>query len=180
MKKNVFFSLALSLCLLLSGCSGFSKHSLQYPHDLQPISLVTGAPYDSTSKALVQRFKSMNVHLSLEAKPNHYVLRILNDEIEEKILTIAINTRIRQTEITFILTYQVEAPSGELLMKPRTIKVVRMHIENLDNLLGTYKDKMLLEQEMRQDAVTLLLYQLNAPELTTALARHRQSEYYEN
>jgi outer membrane lipopolysaccharide assembly protein LptE/RlpB len=180
MKKNLLLCLTLLTTLLLSGCSGYSKNTLSYPHDLKPISLITSAPYDLTSRAVVQRFKSMGVHISLEEKPEHYVIRVSKDEIEEKILTIGINTRIRQTEITFLFTYQVEAPSGELLMKPRTIKVIRTHIENLDNLLGTYKDKMLLQQEMRHDAVTLLLYQLNSPELTTALARHRQTEYYEN
>ncbi len=168
------------LATLLYGCSFTRGDLVRYPTELHKIALETASPYDDFSKKLTQRLKRYGAEVSEHVKPDRFTIQVLSEKTDETILTIALNARIRQIQINYTIVYQMKGPLGEIIVQPRNVEIVRTYNQNMDNLLGTYNDRTLLEAEMHDDAVTLILLQISAPEINKVLKRYQQAEYYEN
>jgi outer membrane lipopolysaccharide assembly protein LptE/RlpB len=180
-KKQSFQKKAIVLaCLLLVSC-GFQRSPLpHFPLSMTPLALDIVSPYDVLSKKLQNRFKRQGISIRIGYLEDHYVLHIKENPIKERILTIATNTRIRQVELNYSIQYSLTSPVHETIIEPRTIEIIRIHNENLDNLLGTHHDRVLLEEEMKNEVINLLLYQMNSQSAQNAITNYLHAEYYEN
>lgn len=90
------------------------------------------------------------------------VLRIVGDARERRTLTVDRDIRVREYELRYRLTFELENAEGEPLLERSQVNTVRGFRADRDDPVGTEGREEELLVDLRRDAVRLMLLQVAA------------------
>lgn len=85
------------------------------------------------------------------------VLRVLNETIERRQLTLAPDARTAEWELLATATFELLASDGTVLIEPRTVRADSVFLRDVNNLLGTSGEERRLAKELRGQLVDRIL-----------------------
>jgi LPS-assembly lipoprotein len=144
-------------CLLLAGCGYHLRGHAPLPPQLQALNLQSSAPYSQLSKQLRRSLRNRGAHLT-QAAP--ITLRILTQDMSDRIVSIGLSTITRQKIFTLLIQYQLEDPKGNIIHPQQNVQVQKFVTFDSNQILGSTTQEELIISELNQEAVNQLIEQL--------------------
>ena len=156
MRLPMPFPLTALLLALLAGCGFQLRGSVDLPAGWDSVHLVSASPNGELAHAVRAGFERGGVEVTGRDAAS-FVLRLGDETVERRNLTIGPNARAAEFELTMTTTVQVSDPNGnELLAKSRlSARGVMRH--NPQNVTGKEEEVRLLHLEMRRSLVQQVL-----------------------
>ena len=142
---------------IISGCSLHTRHQDPWPVALRSLELVSFNPYSQFSKQLRQSLLNRGARLYAKAPIR---LRILAEDLSERIISISLSTNTRQKLLTLQIQYQLEDAKGAIIGQQQTVLVKKFVTLDSNEILGSMTQEQQIELELTQQAVRQLLNQL--------------------
>jgi LPS-assembly lipoprotein len=160
----MLFRLALvSLTLLLSGCGFSLRGSAQLPAELQPL-YIEAIDLDSDMLRELRRIMDNN-RIALTTQPGEgYHLGIGNEERSERVVSVNVNARAGEYELTLALPWQLRR-AGAVVAGPERLSIARVYLADPENAVAKAQEAEQIMREMRQDLSRQLLRRLQSLEL---------------
>ena len=89
-------------------------------------------------------------------------LRILEERITRRALTISGDARVREFELVFALRFSLTAPDGEVLLPPESLRLERDFQFDEQEILGAANEEELLRDDLRRNMAAALIRRLEA------------------
>ena len=161
-------ALVVLLCLLLVACGFSLRGAMQVPPALERIHVSGDSLLAMDVAIALQRAGS---EILLEPRPGEAVLEIQEDELRRRVVAVSPEGRAQEYQLQMRVSYRVILDDEELLA-PQSLELTReFSAGGGERVLGREAEADELEQEIRNDAVRLILQQLerlseSAPEAT--------------
>ncbi len=150
----------LLLALLLVGC-GFQLRGVGATADIEPLYLAT-IRETRIFDALRRNLEVSGVDVLDAPDPGHWRLVLLDEQEEERVVSVTERGLAADFELTLELRYQLEDADGELLIPPETATVSRVYRQDPDNLAGSSRERELLRREMDLELAQQIIRRVNA------------------
>lgn len=155
----------MALCLfltLISGCGFKLRNSVAISPCLRVIYLKSVVPYTGLLAELRQNFSALGICVTKNACQAPLTLNILSEKFQENRVTISATSLLSQYFLSYEVVYQFESADCRIVVRPRTIKVVRSYTINANQILGASNELPLLRQDMRREVTYQLINQLSS------------------
>lgn len=158
--------------LLLIGCGFHLRGQANLPPQLHHIAIASNTPYSLLASQLRQTLQ--NMHIAINENPNTapLTIKLLTDDFNQAATGTGATNQLTNYTLTYTVTYQLLEQHGEALTEPRQIVVNRSFTANNNQMLGSSNEQVLLQQDMRRDAILQILNQLNSKTVLTAITKN--------
>jgi LPS-assembly lipoprotein len=152
---RIFKQLSFLILIGLSGCGFHFRGHTPPQQTLTNLSVVPYAPYSATYQFLEQAF--LNRHVVINPANPIYTLTLLGDQLDTYALAYGTDGRLRKEKYIYILRYSLEDAAHQKLIPENRIVVEREQYFNPNQDLADEQEKKTLQQDMRQEAIRLLV-----------------------
>lgn len=153
--------LALTSAVLLTAC-GFhlrGQNTLALPFQtLYIASANIYTPFIGQLKRAVQAAGAQVVDTPEEAQ---LTLHIVSEKMEKIILSLSDAGRVREYQLNFSISFRAEDQAQQVLIAPAEIVLQRTFSYDDEQVLAKEREEMLLQENVRSDAVQQILRRLN-------------------
>ncbi|WP_255464391.1 LPS assembly lipoprotein LptE [Legionella sp. PC997] len=151
----------LLLVLLLSACGFHLRGMSNVPSWLSNVAIISENNDKQFVSILQSRLESSKIDVNPEPSQAKYWLIIDEVDLHQQIISIGASTNPRQYTLTLNVAFVLKARSGQIIDTPGKISVSRELTLNNDRILGSKDEESILIGEMKQDAVTQIIYRLS-------------------
>jgi LPS-assembly lipoprotein len=155
-------SLPLVLALALSsGCGFHLRGGVPLPASLSPLE-VQGA-----SNVLEERLRiflgDAGVRMVRNDEKPASTLVVKAEDFHQRVLSVDSHTgKAREFELIYSVSFQLEGPEAKPILPQRQVTLVRDYTFDTNAVIGTSRERGVLETEMRRDAAAAIVRRLNA------------------
>ncbi|MET0281252.1 MAG: LPS assembly lipoprotein LptE [Steroidobacteraceae bacterium] len=160
-KRAVQIFGALAACLWLSACGFHLQGRQSLPARLATLAVDTSDRHSDFSAALRRSLAASGVKLVERAATDGAVLRILHDEVTERVLSVDARNIPTDYELLYEVEVSVHAGATEL-MAAETFNLSRIYSFDETKLLAKEREKDILLEAMARDMASLVLRRLSA------------------
>lgn len=154
--------LLLLFTIMLSACGfqlrGIAELSFKHLY-IQGSSL-------SISKDLKQSLKTNGIKVVEDVEQAELLLELLNETNEKRILSLSGRGVVREYELNYIVSFRTREPASPTWSAPQTVQSRRDFSYNDVAVLGKAEEEVMLNNDMRKDAVREVMRRLTAIKLT--------------
>ena len=157
MKKFTFFVLLL---LLLTACGYRLRGSIAMPESLKNMYVFNASPQlQNELKSVLKASKSQ-----LAASPNDasIVIKILNEEIKTRVLSIGSTGKSNESELNYFLQFQFYDNQENALMEEQRIEIAREYFNDQTAVLAKSNEEQIIRKEIYKQAVRMLMLRAEA------------------
>ena len=145
---------------LLAGCGFELRGAAQLPPHLRDLFVVANQDLANDVAIFLETSDARLVSRRDEAQ---VVLTILNPRYQRRVLSVDPNTgKEREFEIVYTVDISAVDKQGRTLIAPQPLSLQRDFIFDSEAVIGTSREEVVLQVEMRRDAVQQILYRLRA------------------
>ena len=145
----------LLLLLGLNGCGFHFRGHEKPPQTITHLSVVPYTPYHITYQFLERTFA--NRHVVVDPAHSAYILTLLGDHLDTYALAYGTDGRLRKEKYIYTLRFSLEDAAHQKLIPENRIVVEREQYLNPNQDLADEQEKQILQQDMRQEAIRLLV-----------------------
>lgn len=145
--------------LLVSGCGFRLQGRAPLPAPLAVTYLVAPDEQSEFVQGLRKALISSGGKVVDSAAGASGTVRILTDEVTEKILSVSANNIPREYELTYMVEFSVSG-SGQELLPPQRVSVTRDYSFNERTLLAKENEQAILREGMARDLVSIVMRRL--------------------
>ncbi len=156
-KHSVWTVLLLASSLLLTSCGFHLRGSL--PLERYPAIFVDAKKHSELASLLSEQLKSNEVKLLTELDPKAPALMLQQDSLERRTLSLFPNGQVAEYELIYRVKYQLLLPGQD--MKELQFELTRDYQDDPNLALAKAKELDLLLQELRNQAASRIIRQLN-------------------
>ncbi len=167
--KWLFIPTVITLCCLLSHCGFRLKHQNQLPPNLRCLYVSSNQPYDRFTTLLNQNLLQRKVKLTKTAKEAPVILKIEHADLVYSLPDITTSDKARSYTLTYQVRFLLLKSDGAPLLPTQSITVQKPLTLNPGQTLYSNNELALVKREMQKEAITLLLYRLEAQKVRDAL-----------
>jgi len=171
MKHILRFTLITALLFTLTACGFKLRGNSVLPKQLQTISLQSDNPYGPFSKLLRQELSAAKVNITNSPQAAQFTLRILNEAESSTPAFVSGSTNVKQDVLSLSVKYAIYNKKGKLVVGPHVIKTQQMITVDTTQMFGASSETDETRQSLRENAITLLMDQLNSPMTQKALEK---------
>lgn len=153
--------LALILSFFLSACGFHLRGVSNVPNWLNNIAIISENNDKQFISIIKSRLEGSKIQVNSEPTHAQYWLIINEVNLQQQIISIGASTNPRQYTITLTVVYVLKTRKGQDLTPPSKVNVSRQLTLNNDRILGSKDEESILIGEMKQDAVTQIMYRLS-------------------
>lgn len=152
----------LLICLSLMGCGYHLRGNINFPQWFKTVS-ISGSP---KSHVIIQMLESRLSGYGIRIFPRNrrdaaYTLTIQEELQREDISTVSSTTIPRQYQLNYLVRFTLsKSTNGDVLVPSTVIRISRQLTVNNNRILGSDNEELLLQEEMRNDAVTQIMSRL--------------------
>lgn len=157
----LFMLLACHLALVLDGCGFRLRGSLGGAAAL-PAVYLQGMPGSAIMVELNETLHSMGTDIVSDRTLSRYVLNILNEQQDRRILSVSSAGKVQEYELHYVVTFEVTDPEGNKLLSSQSIRLVRSFSFTETDVLAKSSEEESLIEGMRQDAVQGIIRRMQA------------------
>ncbi|MGM9453663.1 LPS-assembly lipoprotein LptE [Legionella bozemanae] len=151
----------LLLILLLSGCGFHLRGMNNVPSWLNNVAIISENDDKQFVSILQSRLEGANVEVNPEPSRAQYWLIVNEVNLQQQIISVGASTNPRQYTLTLTVVFVLKTRTGQVINAPGRISISRELILNNNRILGSKDEESILIGEMKQDAVTQIIYRLN-------------------
>ncbi len=170
--KSIRLILIFFILIVVAGCGFHLRGEAVLPQQLQTLYLQSNNPYGSFTKSLRRSLTASNVALVNSAAEANYTLRILSETITTTSATVSSSTNVKSNRLLLAVSYAIYDKKGQAIVGPETVTTQETVTLNTTQLLGASHEQQQTEQEMRRNAVGLLMSRLAAPQTVQQLEKN--------
>jgi LPS-assembly lipoprotein len=152
--------LALALAVV-AGCGLRLQGREAAPQAFASAYLEAGDMQSDFVQALARSLAASGVRLERDAVHADAVVRILRDEVKERVLSVSARNIPREYELTYRVEFSVQKDGAELLA-PREAALTRDFTFDETILLAKEREQRLLEDALARDLAAIVMRQLAA------------------
>ena len=150
----------LILTLFLSACGFHLRGTCNLPSWLNNIAIISENNDKQFVSIMKSRLEGSRIQINSEPSRAQYWLIVNEVNLQQQIISVGSSTNPRQYTLTLTVVYVLKTRKGQDLAPPGRISVSRQLTLNNDRILGSKDEESILIGEMKQDAVTQIIYRL--------------------
>ncbi|TLU67710.1 hypothetical protein FE810_01815 [Thalassotalea litorea] len=158
-KKNTLRRFILSIMLitttLLSACGFQLRGNYLLPQELQTLYLSSSDTHGELTRLVKQNLLVNNIEVLKQQRNDIPELRILNDSLDRRTLSLFENGQVAEYELTYTVRYQIRMQGKE--RQDFNFEIYRNYQDNPDQALAKSRELTLLRKEMRIEAADRIL-----------------------
>lgn len=155
--------LALIFCcvvLALSGCGFHLRGAVSLPAELSRTYIEGLSPYGEFSALLRRQLRANGIDVVEDSAQSTATLRVRGPTGGKRVLAVDENGKVLEYELFTSVSFEVRGQDNALLLENQTINLTRDFIFDENDVLGKVEEERLLLEDMRKDAVRLMIYRL--------------------
>jgi len=156
---KVRIAVVASMALLLGACGFRLQGRTPLPVDLQTTRVVAEDPQTDFVQGLRRALITSGGKLTENPEQATGTVRILRDEVTQKILSVSANNTPREYEVTYTVEFSVEGAGVELL-PVQQVSVTRDYSFDERKLLAKENEEAILREGMARDLVAIVMRRL--------------------
>jgi len=164
-------TLIVLILFLLTSCGFHLRGELPLAPALHELYLKTSDPYGQLARNLRQFLKMSGVRLSATPEGAKTVLTILSETETDNLVSVDVTQLTRQYNLVLTVTYQIESPTGEVLVGPQAVAESRSLPIQSNQILAGSNEQYTLYQQMRQAIVYDIVSRLSSNAMTSLLSK---------
>ena len=155
--RNIFLFL---LCSLISACGFHLRQTAALPESLQQIHLSSFKIHSHFSNSLGHDLQLAGATLVEDPLDAPYTLKVIQENLAERITGVSGNTQLRRNNIKYTITYELTDRQDHVITHPTTIVAHRHIVMNSSQLLGSLHERNALITEMEHEIAGKIVEQL--------------------
>jgi LPS-assembly lipoprotein len=156
---TVRIAVLMSMALFLGACGFRLQGRTPLPVDLQTTRVVAEDPQTDFVQGLRRALITSGGKLTENEQQATGTVRILRDEVTQKILSVSANNTPREYEVTYTVEFSVEGAGVELLPS-QEVSVTRDYSFDETKLLAKENEEAILREGMARDLVAIVMRRL--------------------
>ncbi|TRX57360.1 LPS assembly lipoprotein LptE [Thalassomonas sp. M1454] len=160
LKYTVTSLLAVSL---LSGCGFKLRGDYLLPEEFNTLYVSSVDKHGELTRMVKQHLSINEVEILTKSSVNAPELRILNDSLDRRTLSLFENGQVAEYELTYTVRYEVKFAQAET--QRFQFELYRNYQDNPDRALAKSRELTLLRSEMRSEAANKILRNLASIQL---------------
>ncbi|MGH8547355.1 MAG: LPS assembly lipoprotein LptE [Methylococcales bacterium] len=149
--------LGVVLTGVLSACGFHLRGAVELPEGMNTIYAQGFAPGSPFVSYLSQNLKQSDTNLSPKREDAGIILNAINEQFNRREVSLSDTGKANMYELSYILTYNLQDPDGEVILASQTITVVRDYFNPQVEVIGKSTEEGVIRKEMYQEAVRNLL-----------------------
>ena len=121
------------------------------------------------AKALQAYLRNDNITVPSTAKDATLVINLLSENAGRTLASVGSAQQTREYTLTYNVTFELTKPDGTLILGPRTISLQRNQVVAANEVLSSNNLSGDLYTQMRQEAITQMMYILTSNDAEKAL-----------
>lgn len=150
------------MLVVVAGCGFQLRGAASLPPAMATTHVKAPDPDSAFVRELQLLLRGNGVALAPEPSAEAAELRILRERISRRALSIAGDARVREFALVFELTFALDAPGGEPLLRPETLRLERDFQFDEQEILGAANEEELLREDLRRSMAQALIRRLAA------------------
>ncbi|MCW8410381.1 LPS assembly lipoprotein LptE [Legionella sp. PATHC035] len=148
------------LILLLSACGFHLRGISNTPSWLNNVAIISENNDKQFISILESRLEGSKIEVNPDPSRAQYWLMINEVNLQQQIISVGASTNPRQYTLTLTVLFALKTRAGQVVEVPGQINISRELTLNNDRILGSKDEESILIGEMKQDAVTQIIYRL--------------------
>nr|WP_211245059.1 LPS assembly lipoprotein LptE [Thalassotalea mangrovi] len=140
---------------LLSACGFQLRGSYLLPQELQTLYLSSTDVHGELTRLVRQNLQVNNIEVLKQQSSEAPELRILNDSLDRRTLSLFENGQVAEYELTYTVRYEIRMQGKE--KQDFKFEIYRNYQDNPDAALAKSRELTLLRKEMRIEAADRIL-----------------------
>lgn len=153
-KKGIVLALMLAV---LSACGFHMRRAVDLPEGLKTVYVNGFAPGSPFPSYLGQNMKLSDGQVTSDRETAGFVLNAVNEQFNRREVSLSDTGKANVYELTYILTFDIQTPTGQVILSPQTIQVVRDYFNPQIEVIGKSEEESVIRNEMYKEAVRTLL-----------------------
>ncbi len=153
-QAGIFISFSL-LSVLLNGCGFQLRGNYLLAPELQTIEFSSVDKFGELTRLVKQHLTINNVNLVKRSDKDIPQMRILQDNLDRRTLSVFPNGQVAEYELIYTVRYQILIPGKEI--QSFNFELNRDYQDDPDIALAKSRELSLMLREMRQEAATKIL-----------------------
>jgi LPS-assembly lipoprotein len=158
---GLHLAIPLALTLFLSGCGFHLRGMMDVPTWLNNVSIIFKNEDQQLLSIFKARFEGYKIQVNSNPDQAKYWLVINQIAIQRQIISVGASTNPRQYNLLLRVEFMLQTRKGQVIKLPKAVYATRQLTINNDRILGSDDEENILIGEMKQEAVTQILNQLN-------------------
>lgn len=172
-QKRYLVLFGLVIVLLISSCGFKLRGQIELSEAMQAIAL-QGTPENSELAISIRNVISRAGGKLVQPDAANSILVITGDNNTRRVLSVDNLGQANAYSLIYRLSFHLDSPSGQSLVKPQTIEQQRQYRFNASNVLATSDEEQRIVRVMREDAISRMLVMLQTQlEARTELPTHK-------
>jgi LPS-assembly lipoprotein len=159
-KARVVLTL-VAASLVVSACGFRLQGRTPLPTSLANTHVITSDPQTDFVQGLRRALITSGGKLTERSEQATGTVRIIRDEVSEKILSVSANNIPREYEVTYTVEFSVDGTAGELLPAQK-VSVTRDYSFDETRLLAKENEEAILREGMARDLVAIVMRRLSS------------------
>lgn len=167
--RSILRCLVVLFFFCISGCGFHLRNPAPLEPQFENMYLQSEDPYGQLTRNLRQYFKMNGVRLANSAKESSIVLNILKEEEGQQLLSVGGTLETRQYNLTYIVTYQLQDPNGQVIVPNQTSTELRTLTIQASQILGGSNEAESMYEQMREAILYDIMNRLSSKDITSAV-----------
>lgn len=150
----------LLLCLLLTACGYHLRGSISMPESLKNLYIFNAS--SALQSQLGEVIKSSKGHLAGSPGEAGLVIKILNEEMKTRVLSIGSTGKSNESELNYFLQFQFYDNQENQIMEEQRIEIAREYFNDQTAVLAKSNEEEMLRKEIYKQAVRMLMLRAEA------------------
>lgn len=151
----------LMLVFLLTACGFHLRGMSNVPSWLNNVAIISENNDKQFVSILQSRLEGSKIDINPDPSHAQYWLIINEVNLQQQIISVGASTNPRQYTLTLTVAFALQTRAGQIITTSSRINISRELILNNDRILGSKDEESILIGEMKQDAVTQIIYRLS-------------------
>lgn len=153
----------------LAACGFHLRGNVPLPKTLSPMYVATSTPYDPLVQAIEDTLTASHIELTDSPKKANTILRIIDIQSSESLVSVAASTNTRQYALSKTLRMELAGQKGKVIIPVSSLTATNPLTVDSNEVLNTSAQKQTLDGEMQQALVQQLMIRLGSLDTKRAL-----------
>jgi LPS-assembly lipoprotein len=140
-----------------AGCGFHLRSVVELPEGMRVVYAQGFAPGSEFPWYLERNLRQTDAKLTRKREDAGLVLNAVEERLNRREVSLSETGKANMYELSYVLTYDLQDPAGEVIANPQTITVVRDYFNPQINVIGKSEEEGIIWKEMYQEAVRNLM-----------------------
>lgn len=152
----------LLVASLLAGCGFQLRGSAALPAEMAVTYIQSSQPLSSLVEDFATALKARDVRVTEQRTHATAVLRILDNEVEKRVLSVNTAGKVLEYELRQTVTFAVATAANQPLMEEQAVSLSRDYLYSNTDILGKEREDEEVRRTLQRNVVNMAMLRLTA------------------